>query len=56
MTEEARGQCVRCGVETLIQLGDEFICEECFSIRGSCCPEFGSDDLTTENAPADETE
>ena len=42
--------CSRCGIETTNQLGDVVICDECYIIRGSCCPEFGPDDLSELNA------
>jgi len=42
------GECVRCGVETHDRFGGMWICAECYVTRGSCCPEFGVDDLTDE--------
>ncbi len=38
--------CVRCGLPTDKFIGDIPICDECYQIRGSCCPEFGEDDLS----------
>lgn len=42
--------CSRCGIETSDHMGDVVICDECYIIRGSCCPEFGPDDLSKKNA------
>jgi hypothetical protein len=39
-------ECIRCGAETDFQVGDIRICESCYQVRSSCCPEFGPDDLT----------
>lgn len=44
MTES--GTCVRCGETTDVRLGPVFICQACYEVRSSCCPEFGPDDLT----------
>jgi hypothetical protein len=41
--EEAR--CDRCGGFSPFDLGDRRLCEECYRLCGSCCPEFGADDL-----------
>lgn len=41
--EEAR--CDRCGGLFPLDLGDARLCEECCRLRGSCCLEFGADDL-----------
>lgn len=42
------GACERCGVETDIRIDDRWLCAECYAISGSCCAEFGADDLTAE--------
>jgi hypothetical protein len=44
-------RCDGCGVFSAFDLGDQRLCEECWRGRGSCCPEFGKDDLW----PKDET-
>lgn len=31
-------------------MGDVVICDECYIIRGACCPEFDPDDLNKQNA------
>ena len=41
--------CSRCGVETTSKFGDVFICDECYIIRGSCCPEFEPNDLSADD-------
>lgn len=41
-----QGICVRCGEKTDVRLGPVFICQACYEVRSSCCPEFGPDDLT----------
>ncbi len=42
----AEATCVRCGLQTDKFIGDVPICDGCYQIRGSCCPEFGEDDLS----------
>lgn len=37
--------CDRCGQSGAYQVEGENLCAECISARGSCCLEFGSDDL-----------
>lgn len=37
--------CDRCGRPAAIKVGDEFFCEECYQLPGSCCPEFGGEDI-----------
>lgn len=39
-------RCDRCGVVGAFDLGDRRLCEECYRSYGSCCLEFGGDDLT----------
>jgi len=43
MDENAR--CDRCGGFGAFDLGDRCLCEECCHASGSCCLEFGADDL-----------
>jgi hypothetical protein len=47
-------RCDRCGVVGAFDLGDRRLCEECYRSFGSCCLEFGADDLTRrdEDQPA----
>ena len=45
---KAQGPCTRCGELTDNRLADVYVCEECYVIRSSCCPEFGPDDLAEE--------
>jgi hypothetical protein len=35
----------RCGGLSPLDLGDRRLCEECVRLCGSCCLEFGADDL-----------
>lgn len=46
--------CEICGSPEALQFADQWICEDCYRGRGSCCPEFGKDDLWT--FPEDERE
>lgn len=47
--DEARKQkpesCDRCGRPGVAKIENEWLCEECYQRMGSCCPEFGGDDL-----------
>ncbi len=38
-------RCDRCGSPAPYDFGDRRVCEECYSVCGSCCLEFGADDL-----------
>ncbi len=42
--EQAR-RCETCGRHDALDLGDRALCEACYEGCGSCCPEFGKDDL-----------
>jgi len=44
-------KCIDCGAPIEAPIGGIAICDNCFSTRGSCCPEFGAFDLTEEAAP-----
>ncbi len=37
--------CDVCGRFGAYHFGDRTLCEECYEGSGSCCPEFGKDDL-----------
>jgi hypothetical protein len=37
--------CDRCGALSPLDFGDRRLCEECYGVCGSCCLEFGADDL-----------
>ena len=39
--------CDVCGRYGACQVGDRKLCPDCYSGIGSCCPEFGKDDLWT---------
>ena len=38
-------RCDRCGQPAVAKVGDEYLCESCYQNPGSCCMEFGGDDL-----------
>lgn len=38
-------RCGECGAFGATQFGDLFLCTDCYAGKGSCCPEFGKDDL-----------
>ena len=37
--------CSECGAFGAFDFGDFKLCPTCYSEKGSCCPEFGKDDL-----------
>lgn len=37
--------CDRCGAFGAFAFGDVKLCLNCYTEKGSCCPEFGRDDL-----------
>lgn len=37
--------CDECGAFGAFVLGDAKLCLRCYAEKGSCCPEFGKDDL-----------
>ena len=45
------GRCDRCGGFSPLDLGDRLLCEDCYRLCGSCCPEFGADDLWPREDP-----
>lgn len=46
LRKDADARCDRCGAFSALDLGDERLCEDCYRARGSCCLEFGADDLS----------
>jgi len=40
--------CRRCGSDDAVRFGDQWLCRACFQRYGSCCLEFGGDDLWKE--------
>jgi hypothetical protein len=42
---DERATCERCGRFGAYLFDGEALCAECYETRGSCCPEFGADDL-----------
>ncbi len=43
--KEEQHACERYGRFGAFQFGDIWLCPACYQERGSCCPEFGADDL-----------
>ncbi|PTY07159.1 hypothetical protein DB347_07555 [Opitutaceae bacterium EW11] len=41
--------CAECGASGAHEIAGTVLCERCYAEKGSCCPEFGKDDLWTEN-------
>jgi len=39
--------CDVCGRPGAFHFGDRLVCQDCYTGCGSCCPEFGKDDLWT---------
>jgi hypothetical protein len=37
--------CYRCGQAAIIEIGDSWYCADCYHECGSCCLEFGANDL-----------
>lgn len=37
--------CDECGAAGAFSFGDVKLCMDCYVAKGSCCPEFGKDDL-----------
>ncbi|HBA82530.1 MAG TPA: hypothetical protein DCZ95_00405 [Verrucomicrobia bacterium] len=44
-TKQKDRSCERCGKKDGFHFGEHWLCGECFSLYGSCCLEFGGDDL-----------
>lgn len=46
--------CESCGRFGAVELGNHHLCIDCYEGCGSCCPEFGKDDLwEAEEEPAE---
>jgi hypothetical protein len=43
--------CDRCGQFGSFKFQGASLCQNCYESCGSCCPEFGADDLWTTNKP-----
>jgi hypothetical protein len=41
--------CNRCGRPAVVEIEGQSLCEECYQLPGSCCMEFGADDLWKED-------
>lgn len=42
---EENAACEVCGQFGAYPIGDRKLCQNCYQGSGSCCPEFGKDDL-----------
>jgi hypothetical protein len=42
-------RCDRCGALGALDLGDRRLCEDCCAAFGSCCLEFGADNLWSDD-------
>jgi hypothetical protein len=40
--------CERCGKFGACEVAGQWLCPACYETSGSCCPEFGADDLWAE--------
>ena len=49
---EPRVVCEACGCSNAVQVGDRWLCPDCVSIAGSCCPEFGAWDAWSQDSGA----
>ena len=47
--KDSGGICERCGGPESVEIGGHQLCAECYQIAGSCCLEFGGDDLWQED-------
>ena len=45
--------CDRCGRFGAFEFDGQRLCAECYETRGSCCPEFGVDDLWSREGDAE---
>jgi hypothetical protein len=41
---------MHCGIPVTTRVGDEPICDDCYTVRGACCQEFDGNDLSATNA------
>ena len=42
---DSSASCDACGRIGAYQVGERNLCPDCYTEAGSCCPEFGKDDL-----------
>lgn len=42
---DEKATCDRCGKFDAFDIAGRKLCGDCYQIAGSCCPEFGADDL-----------
>jgi hypothetical protein len=47
MRLDENAACDECGKYGAFAVSGRFLCADCFQSAGSCCPEFGKDDLWT---------
>jgi hypothetical protein len=46
--------CERCGSLDAVEIAGRHLCDECCSVYGSCCLEFGADDLWSKDDVRDD--
>jgi hypothetical protein len=44
------GICEECGRLEASLIAGRWLCDSCYAARGSCCPEFGADDLWSDES------
>ena len=47
---ESNAVCEACGRPDAVRMGDRWLCPDCISTAGSCCPEFGAWDAWSSEA------
>lgn len=52
---DEKAVCDVCGKFGAFHFGDRVLCQECYVGSGSCCPEFGKDDLWPREPEANQT-
>jgi hypothetical protein len=45
LKKKTEAVCCRCGSENAVELGGQYYCLACYTVMGSCCLEFGADDI-----------
>lgn len=47
--------CSMCGRFGAVELGNQYLCPNCYEACGSCCPEFGREELEARAAQDNES-
>lgn len=48
LNADPNATCERCGRFGAFNVAGQWLCASCYEASGSCCPEFGADDLWAE--------